>query len=302
VAATYLLRFHRRIAIVDAGASRARWIPSSHNCPGFPFGISGDELLGELRKQAEGYGAEITRGRIVEIARDAANFDAVDDSGRDYRARCVLIATGIVDRMPRVVGPPDALERAIDAGAVRLCAVCDGYEASDEEIAVYGPVDEAIHHAIFLRTFSRSVTVIASERSEPSAECAASARAARIEVLPVASALRYDEGSGCVVTFGTGSRRFDTLYPVLGGAAQSQLALALGARVDDDGALIVDEKQQTTVDGLYAIGDVVSALNQISVAMGHAAIAASAIHQRLPSNFREDEASQPESAAQLPSP
>ena len=79
----------------------------------------------------------------------------------------------------------------------------------------------------------------------------------------------------------------DTVYPVLGGDAQSTLATALGARVDDNGELLVDDKQQTSVDGLYAIGDVVSALNQISVAVGHAAIAATAIHNRLPHNFRE---------------
>jgi thioredoxin reductase (NADPH) len=81
---------------------------------------------------------------------------------------------------------------------------------------------------------------------------------------------------------------FDTLYPVLGADAQSDLATAFGARVDSNGELIVDDQQQTSVDGLYAIGDVVSALNQISVAVGHAAIAATAIHNRLPNNFRED--------------
>ena len=83
------------------------------------------------------------------------------------------------------------------------------------------------------------------------------------------------------------SQDFDTLYPVLGADAQSHLATALGARVDDNRELIVDDQQQTSVDGLYAIGDIVSALNQISVAVGHAAIAATAIHNRLPRNFRE---------------
>ena len=83
------------------------------------------------------------------------------------------------------------------------------------------------------------------------------------------------------------SRDFETLYPVLGGSAQSSLAVALGARVDENDELIVDAKMQTSVDGLYAIGDIVSALNQISVAVGHAAIAATAIHNRLPRNFRE---------------
>ena len=77
------------------------------------------------------------------------------------------------------------------------------------------------------------------------------------------------------------------LYALLAG-----LALALGADADDNGELITDERQQTSVDGLYAIGDVVSALNQISVAQGHAAIAATAIHNRLPRNWREIQADQ----------
>jgi thioredoxin reductase (NADPH) len=302
VAATYLTRFHRRIAVVDAGASRARWIPESHNCPGFPFGVSGRDLLAKLRTQAEGYGAEIIAGRIVELRRLGDRFVAADDQGRRYEATTVLLATGIVDRMPPFDGPPGELERAIDSAAVRLCAVCDGYEASDEDIAVYGPVNEAIRHAVFLRTFSRRVTAVHPGDEEPSGECAELAREAGVEVLPGALGLRNADGGGCIVSFAGKTHRYDTVYPVLGGDAQSQLALGLGARADDRGELMVDARQETTVDGLYAIGDVVSALNQISVAMGQAAIAASAIHQRLPPNLREDEASQPETAPELPAP
>src|SRR6185436_1067408 len=109
---------------------------------GFTSGVSGDELLSKLRTQAEGYGTQITRGRIVELARADGGFAALDDERRRYRATHVLLATGIVDRMPSLGGSPDALEAAIRTGALRLCAVCDGYEASDETIAVYGPVDE----------------------------------------------------------------------------------------------------------------------------------------------------------------
>lgn len=227
---------------------------------------------------------------------------AVDDRDRRHQALTVLLATGIVDRMPPFEGPPGGLERAIADASVRLCAVCDGYEASDEDIAVYGPVNDAIRHAVFLRTFSRRVTAVHPGDEEASTECAALAREAGVEVMPGARGLRHADGGGCGVAFGEGSRHFDTVYPVLGGDAQSQLALRLGARVDDRGELIVDAKQETSVEGVYAIGDVVSALNQISVAMGQAAIAASAIHQRLPPNLREDEASQPETAPELPSP
>jgi thioredoxin reductase (NADPH) len=300
-AATYLVRFHRRIAVVDAGKSRARWIPKSHNCPGFPFGVAGTQLLEKLRAQAEGYGAPIVPGRIARLEHagsEGEGFIATADDGQRWHARTVILATGIVDRMPSMPGLEDAIARNV----VRLCAVCDGYEASDEHIAVYAPADEAIRHALFLRTFSRCVAAVRSEAGEPSPECAEAARAAGVSLLPAATSLQHD-GRCCVFHCDDGSvHRFDTVYPVLGGDPQAQLATALGATVDDNGELNVDGKQQTSIDGLYAIGDVVSALNQISVAVGHAAIAASAIHNRLPRNLREDAASQAETAAELPAP
>ena len=76
--------------------------------------------------------------------------------------------------------------------------------------------------------------------------------------------------------------RFDTLYAALGLRARSALPRSSGAEHDEDGALAVDRHQETSVPGLYAAGDVVQGLAQISVAMGHAAIAATAIHNRLP--------------------
>ena len=160
-AATYFARFHRDVVVFDAGHSRARWIPTSHNCPGFPFGVAGPALLGKLREQATTYGARIVADTIVSLQRDGDDFVASAASGAHWRASHVLLATGIVDRMPPIAG----IEDAIAAGVVRLCAVCDGYEASDERIAVYGPVDQAISHAVFLRTFSRNVTAIASDAS-----------------------------------------------------------------------------------------------------------------------------------------
>jgi thioredoxin reductase (NADPH) len=173
----------------------------------------------------------------------------------------------------------DGLEAGIAAHAVRLCAICDGYEASDADIAVLAPVDVGIHHAAFLRSFSRTVAVVPSEAGEPSPDCARSRRAeAGIELLPPALSMRCEAMHGCVVETAAGTRRFDTLYPVLG----QRCAVAAGRpswarRWTTTPNWSWTRACRPASTGLYAIGDVVSALNQISVAMGHAAIAASAL-------------------------
>jgi thioredoxin reductase (NADPH) len=278
-AATYLARFRRHILLADAGASRARWIPASHNCPGFPFGVAGNELLARFRLQADTYGVPQVRTRVIRLDRFDGGFTA-SDGERHWQARTVILATGVVDRLPAI----DGLEQAIATGAVRLCAVCDAYEARDEVIGVLAPAHAAIGHAAFLRTFSRHVLALAADDTPWDEAALQRARDCGVQPWPAPQRLELVEGA-CLAYFADGRRlRLDTLYPVLGADAQSELAAALGAALDQEGALEVDDHLQTSVPGLYAIGDVVSALNQISVAVGHAAIAATAVHRRLPSN------------------
>ncbi len=281
-AATYLARYQRRIAVVDGGQSRARWIPTSHNCPGFPFGIAGPALLDKLREQAGSFGVRIEHGNVERLVRHADGFEATAGASR-WRARTVILASGIVDKVP----PMHDIESAIASGVVRLCAVCDAFEARDERIAVLGPIDNAIHHAAYLRTFSRRVTAIPSVPGAAGPDCKRLAATAGIEIIAPFESIECS-GTGCVVrTLDGVAHAFDTLYPVLGCDPRAGFASGLGAQVDDNGEFQVDAHQMTSVDGLYAIGDIVSALNQIAVAVGHAAIAATAVHQRLPSNPRE---------------
>ena len=284
VAATYLARFRRHVRLFDDGCSRARYSPVSHNCPGFPFGVSGPDLLGRLREQAVRYGARLIDARVERITRNGGGFH-VEAGEHSCSAPSVLVACGISDRMPALRG----LERAIAAGVVRLCAICDGYEARDERIAVYGPPASALRHAAFLRTFSRTVTAIASEPGEAGAAASDEASALGVRQLPVP--VRIDlpgEGGNdqdaCRLAWDGREEDFDTIYPVLGAEPKAAFVASLGLRTDDDGEILVDAHMQTSVEHLYAAGDVVSDLNQISVAVGHAAIAATAIHNRLPRN------------------
>ncbi len=283
-AATYLARFNRRIALIGFGESRAHYIPVSHNCPGFPFGISGDELLAKMAAQAAQFG-------VVPIAERVQRIESVDRifvvhaGNRSWTARTVLLATGIVDRLP----PVSRIKRGIADAVVRICAVCDGYEAHDHRIAVYGPSSSVMGHAAFLRSYSRHVSVVLSEPGELALADRQLAIELAVPVLPPPTRIELVSGSdrkivGCRVKWPERDELFDSLYPVLGVDAKAGLATALGASVDANGELIVDASLQTSVDRMYAAGDVVSALNQISVAVGHAAIAASAIHHRLSLN------------------
>lgn len=282
MAAMYLRRFHRPIVLLDADESRARWIPKSHNCPGFPGGVSGDELLATLREQAKDYGVAVTRANAIGLSKEGASFRIDDDSERRYFARSVILATGVVDILPDVAWTKEA----IATGSMRLCAICDGYEASDTRLAVFGPAADALKHALFLRTYSQSVVLAPSDAASFDERDLQSAIGVGIELLQGPCALEYD-GARCSVADSRGQAHcFDTVYPVLGSRSRSDLALAIGAKADDNGELIVDKDQMTSVEGLYAIGDVVSALNQISVGTGHAAIAATAAHNFLKLNPR----------------
>ncbi len=102
-AAVYLGRFKRRVLVVDAHSSRARYIPTSHNCPGFPDGISGTELLIALRQQARQFGARFKRGTVLSLSRRSDGF-VLKTRSATISAATVLLATGIVDILPRVRG------------------------------------------------------------------------------------------------------------------------------------------------------------------------------------------------------
>lgn len=281
-AAIYLARFRRDIVVVDDGASRAALIPESHNYPGFANGINGEVLLAKLREQADQYGAGRHDGRVAALERDGDRFIGRTD-GRSFRARRVLIATGIVDDSPDLPNLDDFLER----GSLRYCPICDAYEASDRKIGVLGRTATTASKALFLRTYSRDVILLPTDDPDAHPDICAKLAAAGVTVPHERVAALARRGDGIAATTPGGRViEVDVLYPALGCQVRSDLALALGARCDDIGTLIVDAHQRSSVDGLYAAGDVVSDLHQISVATGHAAIAATAIHNHLAPNYR----------------
>src|SRR5690349_6357214 len=154
-AAIYLARYRRNVLVVDRGESRAEKIPNSHNHPGFPAGISGTELLARLREQAGRYQIDIRTAEIESLHEDA-NIFIGKAAGEEIRAKRILLATGVTDQAPGFGN----LEGAAFKTLMRYCPICDGYEALDNQIAVLGSLHHALREATFLRTYSKSVTVL----------------------------------------------------------------------------------------------------------------------------------------------
>jgi thioredoxin reductase (NADPH) len=279
-AAIYLARFHLTIRLFDCGSSRAAMIPRTHNHAGYPGGIPGTELLARMHEQAREFGATCEAATVTAIERDGEDFRVRTDHSV-LRARTVLLATGVVNHRP--AGLDDAVhDDALRRGLLRYCPICDGYEVTDRRVGVIGTGDHGMREALFLRGYTADVTLIAPDSDHTlDDECRAALDAGGIRRVDGPCGDYRIDGERFVVRTAKGELSFDSVYPALGSHIRSELAIAAGARASEDGCLEVDDHQRTSIPGLFAAGDVVKGLDQISHAMGEAGVAATTIRNTL---------------------
>jgi thioredoxin reductase (NADPH) len=278
-AAIYLARFHLKILVVDDGKGRAASIPCTHNLSGFPHGISGKEVLSRMREQARLYGCRIEDGFITRLDRAANGFTATWGAG-SVDAKTVLLATGVKNRRPPM--DEELHDEALERGLIRYCPICDGYEVTDRRIGVIGSGSHGVAEAIFIRSYTPDVTLIAPDKAmhlkPEDAEKLKRAAVPCIDGPAQAVAISKD----CIVVeTAEGTFSFDSVYPALGSDLHTQLADQVGATLAKDGCILIDPHQRTSVPGLYAAGDVVIGLDQISHAMGQGGVAATTIRNDL---------------------
>lgn len=276
-AAMCLARLRRSVLVVDEGRSRALRIPRSHNYPGFAEGVEGGMLVAAMQHQALRHGVNFAIGRVGEIERRSSGFGVVWPGGQ-ATARTVLLASGVSDIEPALPHLAEALRR----GLLRYCPWCDAYEVIDKAVGVVTDSARGVSEALFLRDFTPRLTLFVTRADADLADDDRSSLAAAGVALveQPTTGVRLDDGR-IVVSHGGGETVLDALYCALGVHVHSELARRLGARHDNEGFLFIDPHHRTSVDGLYAAGDVVRGLNQISVATGGGAIAASAMHLAL---------------------
>jgi thioredoxin reductase (NADPH) len=125
------------------------------NYPGFRDGITGPELMDEMREQALRFGADLRMEDIESVSLEGPVKSVVTADGQTYRARAVILAMGAAARYLHVPGEQELLGRGVSS-----CATCDGFFFRDQDIAVIGGGDSAMEEALFLTRFARSVTLV----------------------------------------------------------------------------------------------------------------------------------------------
>jgi len=279
-AAIYLSRYHLDIMVVDGGKSRAAWIPCTHNHAGFPDGISGKELLDRMKEQARRYGTRIEDGQVARIERDdETGLFTADWGSGPVAARSVLLATGVANRRPPM--DEDAHDDALARGLIRYCPICDGYEVTDKKIGVIGSEERGRAETIFLRSYTADLTLIAPDGPhELKGDDRRELEEAGVKLVdgPITA---IEPGKEQIAVTAGQRLTFDSIYPALGSDTHTQLAEMLGAAQSGDACIRVDSHQRTSVPGLYAAGDVVHGLDQISHAMGEGGVASTTIRNDL---------------------
>lgn len=286
-AAIVLGRCGRRVLVVDAGKPRNYASRGVHNFLSRD-GVTPSQLkdlgLRELRK----YGVTHLDGRVASAECREGGFRVkVAGQRRTLLCRTMLLATGVVDRLPEIVGFEELYGRG-----VHHCPYCDGWEYTGKRLAAYGKGRRAVGLGMSLLTWSPDVVVLtdgvrvtASERARAE-ELGLHIRAER--VVELVGRRRGGQSTLGRVRFASGEdEAVAALFFNTGQVQRSGLAGGLGCRMNDDGGIVRDRRQRTGVSGLYLAGDASKDVQFVVVAAAEGARAGVAINAELQRRDRE---------------
>ncbi|MEO7886648.1 MAG: NAD(P)/FAD-dependent oxidoreductase [Polaromonas sp.] len=280
-AALQLARARRNVLVIDAGLPRNRFASESHGVLGHD-GKPGPQLLAEARQQLLAYPtAQIFSGRVSRVDVGEAGFVVEAEDGlRWFTGRRLLLATGVSDVLPGIPG----LEARWGKTVVH-CPYCHGYEIGGGAIGVLGTGAMSVHQAVMFADWG-DVTLFTQGVVEVSAEEQAllAARKVKVESSPIAELLGMPPAlEGALLQDG---RRVAIKALLVGTQVRmgSPLAEALGCAFDDSpfGPIVrVDAWGTTSVDGVYAAGDMARVPHSITFATASGVAAGIRLHSSL---------------------
>jgi thioredoxin reductase (NADPH) len=230
------------------------------NFPGHKDGIMGPELMAEMRAQAERFGAELVQSQVTSADLQTHPF-IVRTADQEYRARTVIIATGA---SARLLGLPS--ERRLMGHGVSTCATCDGYFFRGQEIAVVGGGDSAMEEAVFLTRFATKVTVVHRRNQLRASKIMQEKARANPKIAWMLNSEVdeiKDNGNGAVEAMVVRDvhTQARTEIPVSGvfvaiGHTPNTALFTGQLALDANGYIVTHDGSKTSVQGVFACGDV----------------------------------------------
>lgn len=275
-AAVYLARYNRRVLVFDTGHGRSTHHQVNHNYLGFPDGIPTVDLRKLGQEQLARYpGARVVHHLITQVEGSAEEGFTVRAQGHAWRARTLLLATGVLDHFPHFPGWESYVGRSMF-----WCITCDGYENRGRRILVVGHTDAAAGEAMQLHSLTEHVQLLTNSRADDISDTFR-ARLERAGIPVIHDRIAEPEGEDgqltAIRTRGGLRLELDALFSIQGATPETTLAKQLGLRLAESGYVVVDTEQKTSVAGVYAAGDLTALhSHQVTAAVHEGAQAASA--------------------------
>jgi thioredoxin reductase len=280
-AAIQAARARRKVLVIDAGQPRNRFAEHSHGFLG-QDGRAPEIILDEARRQLLAYPtARIVKARADRgVAHSGSDFEISTDGQETFGAARLVLATGVRDILPEVPGLAGQWGRT-----VLHCPYCHGYEVSGGPLGVLATGPMSLHQAQLISDWG-DVTLFGNGLIEPDAEEMLALERRNIRFEPAAVSELREDGSGGLMVHLDGGRKAGVraMFTAPRNQMASPLAEQLGCGFTDGmlGPVItVDERQQTTVPGVYAAGDAARAMHNIAFAVSGGAFAGVCAHQSL---------------------
>jgi thioredoxin reductase len=296
-ASIQLGRYMHSVLVIDKGTGRSTLCRSYHNVLGYPDGVAGADLRRIGRRQAEALGVQFREDEAVAARKlDAGGFAVTGRSGFEAEAQTLLLATGVMDRLPDVPGLEPCLGRS-----VYICPDCDGYEVRGRNTIVLGSGAAGANMALALTYFTDRLTLVQhvfaagagsgsglgvrlSDEISPELGRELRDRGIAVEKGTIAEIVAEGDGVFRGVRFADGRMlEGERGFAAFGGnAVNTDLFRQLGAERMESRHVVVDPRtKMTSIPGLFAAGDVAVHSEQLTIALGDGQQAAIWMHKAL---------------------
>ncbi|RFU68229.1 NAD(P)/FAD-dependent oxidoreductase [Bacillus sp. V59.32b] len=280
-ASIQLGRYNHNILVIDSNQGRSTICKCYHNILGWPDGVSGEEIRRLGKQHAEKYGVHFVEDKVLSLQKLDGSFKMKTEKNEEYEAKTVFLATGLVDKLPDIENLFPCLGKNI-----YVCPDCDGYEVTGKKTVVLGGGNTGAHMALTLSYWSDDIVFINHEQAPVEAAIAEDLDKHNIQVIKeVISKVLLDDkedlmgfelNSGKIIEAERGFTGFS------GNKMNSELAKQAGVRLNEKNhVLVYPRTKETSVEGIWAGGDLIAHSEQVTISMGDGSQAAIWIHKRL---------------------